>query len=202
MNENPNCQLCTLHTKARTVCMPGVGNVMSNLHIYLDQPSYRDDMNGRAASDDAGDLLKYMLARMGIHHSRVYIDYVLKCRAGKMLPTKKKERAEVLRACSVYRLATLQTFFPNVVLTVGGLSAEVFMDAEVGKLEGAVWICQEPEHNVKRIWCTYSINYLREKPAESSRIYGALWMAAHEAGLDPKETNVPPFDWDSFRSNK
>lgn len=175
---------------------------MSNLHIFLDQPSWQDDMNRQACSDDAGDLLKYFLRRMGINPESVYIDYVLKCRAGKHLPTKKKDRAEVIQACSGYRLATLQTFAPTVILTVGSLAAEVFLDAEVGKLEGAVWVCQETSHNVKRIWCTYSINYLREKPAESSRIYGALWMAAHEAGLNPQETEIPPFDWDSFRNNR
>lgn len=202
MFEDPNCTDCKLYNWASHVCMKGEGNPeTARLAVYIDQPTFQDDTRGRPFISEAGELLRYFFARMGIDREAYYLDYSLKCYAGKRMPSRKNERLVLIEACSKYRFATLQTM-PNLktIVTMGSVSLETFTgNTEVGKFEGMAWMPREPQVRdlgVSEIWVTYSPLYLLEKPAETPTIYRTLWRAAEKAGLEPKETKVPMYKWE------
>lgn len=202
MFEDKDCEDCSLSkTYPNTVCMKGRGNSdEARMIIYVDQPAYMDDVRSRPFITEVGDLLRHFIARMGIDPMFVYYDYILKCYGGKKIPTQKAERLVCIQACSKYRFATLQTI-PNLksIVVMGKIGLEAFTgNSEIGKFEGCSWECREPEVrdlNIQHVWVTYSPHYVFEKPAETPELYRVIWCAAVEAGLNPKETKVPPFKW-------
>lgn len=203
MFEDHTCEDCVLaRSLPATVCMVGRGNPdTARLVIYLDHPSYMDDIRGKPFITDAGDLLRHFIARMGIDQQFVYMDYVLKCFAPKkMIPSQKADRLICIQACSKYRFATLQTM-PNLksIVAMGRMSLEAFTgNSEMKNFEGCAWEPREfqiRDLGIQKIWIAYSPNYAFEKPAETPDLYRVIWCAAEEAGLNPTETKVPPFKW-------
>ena len=91
---------------------------------------------------------------------------------------------------------------PNLkaIVTMGKIALEAFTgNSELKGFEGMSWGAKEIEvrsKGVEQIWVTYNPTYLSEKPAETPEVYRVLWRAAQAAGLTPKETKVPPYDWD------
>lgn len=172
--------------------------------VFVDQPTWMDDMRNRPFVSSSGDLLKHFIARMGIHPDYVYLDYTVKCGAGKFIPKQKSDRLVCIEACSKYRFATLQ-MMPNLksIVAMGRLSLEAFTgNSELARFEGMAWGASEPrvrDTGVDKIWVTYNPSYLlppQGKPAETPEVYRVLWRAAEAAGLQPKETTVKPFNWD------
>lgn len=195
MNEllNHNCRRCQLSNYAKTVCLQGMGNPdTAQLAIFLDAPLYDDDIRGRPLESQGGKLLLNLLGRMSLTTEQVYIDYTVKCYAGKYMPKQKAERLKCIEACSYYRFATLQNL-PNLqkILVMGRLSLEALNGAsEIGKFESESWTPRELElRQWGEVWVSFSPAYGIEKPAERPSIYRIIWKAAEEAGLFP-ETNL------------
>lgn len=202
MFESPDCEDCPMNRMCANPCIVGRGRAeTARLAIFVDQPSWMDDQRNRPFVSQAGDLLFHFIDRMGIHRDYVWLDYVLKCAAGKHVPKQKSERLQCIEACSKYRFATLQTM-PNLksIVAMGRIALEAFTgNSELAKFEGMSWHAAEVgvrNCGVERIWVTYNPNYLLEKYAETPEVYRVLWKAAEEAGLQPKETKVKPFNWD------
>lgn len=201
MNENPQCKNCLLCNVAnpRSVCMEGEGDIMSPLAIFLDTPLMLDDRTHRSFKSDAADFVRHCLKKMGINPADVWLDYSVKCYPAKKMPGKKKDRMEVIYACSEYRIATLQNM-PNLraLVAMGALSCETFTGhATIGDRAGAEWKPREIwlEPLLEHVWVSYSPGYVLESPSESGAIFRVIWKAAEEAGFTPKVTRVPPFDF-------
>jgi uracil-DNA glycosylase family 4 len=202
MFESPECQDCKLYKFVVNPCLPGVGTAEDAvLAIFVDQPNWMDDQRRRPFVSESADLIRHFIDRMGIPQSKVWLDYVLKCGAGKQVPSQKSERLQCIEACSKYRFATLQ-MIPNLksIVTMGRIALEAFTgNSELAKFEGMSWGATEPtirDLGIDKIWVTYNPVYLLEKPAETPEVYRVLWRAAEAAGLQPKETKVKPYPWD------
>jgi uracil-DNA glycosylase family 4 len=202
MNENPNCELCDLHRSAgrRSRCLKGEGGDNPRLVIYMDAPTIVEDRRGRALVSDGADVLRWMLKRMSLRFEDVYIDYVLKCfPGGEKNYGKKAYRQGYIEACSVYRIATLQSLRPVAVVGMGSVTCEAFMSSgKVAEFEGTDWIPLEPlmREFVPRVFITYSPAYALQDPAETVPIYRTLFAAAKAAGLEPKfDQTIPAFDY-------
>lgn len=198
MFENTSCQECILHQHAKHVCMPSQGDVNCKLAIYLDNPTYMDDKRGRSFVSDNAEFVLYSLRRMSVNVEDVYLDYIVKCYPGK-LPGKKKDRMACVRACSQYRFASLEKLKAlKAMVVLGALGCETMtFDKTVGNKAGAEWPLASPimSKYVDHVWVGFSPGLLAEKPAEAGSIYRVIWMAAEEAGLNPKTANIKPYEF-------
>lgn len=173
----------------------------ARLVIFVDQPTWMDDMRNRPFVSQSGELLLHFIDRMGIDRKYVWFDYVIKCGVGSMMPKQKSERLKCLEACSKYRFGTLQTM-PNLkaVVTMGRVALEAFTgNSELKNFVGMSWQATEPavrDCGIDRVWVTYNPLYLLEKPAETPEVYRVIWRAAEAAGLQPRETKIKPFNWE------
>lgn len=202
MFEDRTCTDCCLAKECEHPCMPSVGNQFeARMAIYVDQPSWMDDQRNRSFISDSAELIWHFIDRMGINRELVFLDYVLKCAAGKQVPGRKSDRLVCIQACSKYRFATLQAI-PNLknIVAMGQIALEAFTgNTELKNFEGMSWPVSELSvraAGVEKVWCTYNPNYLLEKPAEVPEVYRVIWRAAEAAGLSPVETKVKPFNWD------
>lgn len=202
MGENPNCDLCELHTTAgkRSVCLKGRGGDAASILIFLDSPNAIEDKRGRGCVSDGVEWLFWAFRRMSIPPEEFYVDYILKCHPGRNKNFGKKPYRQVMvEACSYYRIATLQQIAPRVVVAMGGKACEAFVGQDkVSAFEGTQWTPWEPavRNVVSSVWVTYSPAYALQDPAESVGIFRTLWFAAVEAGLKPKiNDKVIPYDY-------
>jgi uracil-DNA glycosylase family 4 len=192
MNENEECSLCDLATtcSSKSICLKGGGSWDAALVVYLDAPTIVEDKRGQGLVSDAASFLKWLLRRMSVDTSQVYVDYVLKCytKSNKNFG-KKAYRQQYIEACSVYRFATLQQIKPKALVAMGATACEAFVGSEkVANYEGTSWTPIEPRVRevIDRVWVTYSPAYALQDPAESVGIYRTIFAAAQEAGLKPK----------------
>lgn len=192
MKENPDCQLCQLHETANegSVCLKGRGEKDATLLIFLDAPSFVEDRRSRSFVSEGVEYLDYMMQQMSIEKDKYYLEYILKCHPK---PCKafgrKAERAQMIEACSRYRIATLQLIKPIAVVCMGTVACETVMGySEVGNYEGTCWVPNEPtiREFINHVWITYNPAYGLQDPSETVSVYRVLWKAAEEAGLKPK----------------
>lgn len=201
MLRNPECRKCELFNYARTINLQGLGNPdTAKLAIFCDAPMWEDDQRRRPFVSRAGEILLNLLGRMSLTTEEVYLDYIVKCFAGKKMPRQKCERLRCVEACSEYRFATLQNM-PNVkkIVGMGSLSLEAMVgSSEMKHFEGESWTPRELElRQYGEVWITYSPAYLDEKPAEIPNVYRILFTAAQQAGLDPRPNlSHPHLAWD------
>lgn len=200
MFENPECEKCVLHKRAKHRCLPSVGTQDAKLAIFLDSPNYLDDRRGRGFVSDNAEFVRFCLRRMSVSLDDVYMDYVVKCYPGKM-PGKKDDRMACVRECSTYRFAALQKL-PHLkaLVGLGSLACETFtMVKEVGKKAGCDWPLISPmmKRHFEHVWIGMSPGVLKEQPAEAGSIYRVIFMAAEEAGLKPEvNLEVKPYNFD------
>lgn len=199
MNENPDCLDCALGHRVIHSCMPSIGDQDCRLAIYLDTPAAIEDRRGRSFVGDNAEFVKYCLRRMSVNLDDVYLDYVVKCAAGK-LPGKADDRMACVRACSQYRYAALKTLMHlKAMVVLGSLGCEmVTLNKNVGQHQGSEWIPASPtmKKYFKHIWVGFSPGLVKEKPAESGSIYRVIFMAAQEAGLKPKANlTIKPYEF-------
>lgn len=203
MFEKPGCQFCDLSGTAKPAsrCLRGEGGIDAKLAIYAEHPAFMDNRREMPFVSDPGMLLRWMLRRMSIPPSAVYLDYVVKCYPGKKLPSKKPERMYCIDICNRYLVATLQAVQPKEIVAFGGLCLEAFLGHTGNQLKfftGAFWTprSEQIQKIVSRVWIGYSIGYPIAAPGESDSQFGLLWMAAEAAGLEPKiDENVKPFKY-------
>lgn len=200
MFENPECEECVLHKRAKHRCLPSQGDQDCRLAIFLDSPNFLDDKRGKSFVSDNADFVRWCLRRMSVNVTEVYFDYIVKCYPGK-LPGKKDERMTCVRACSQYRFAALQKL-PHLkaAVALGALGCETFtLDKTIGNKVGAEWEPVSPmvRKFFKHIWIGYSPGMLKEKPSEAGAIFRVIWMAAEEAGFKVKvDPSVKPYVFD------
>lgn len=203
MFERQGCSDCELHLTARpsSRCLKGEGGIEAKLAIFLDAPHFMDDRRGRSFISDSGALLKWMLRRMSLNMTQVYIDYIVKCYP-KKLPKQKAARYNVITTCAQYRFATLQHIRPKEIVALGTLGCEAFLGTgEIKDYQGTNWVPREEAIGTtwSRVWIGYSIAYALQSPSEAHSIFGLIWQAAEAAELNPQiNETIPPFDWSDY----
>lgn len=191
MNENPECEDCELHKRAKHRCLESLGDQDAKLAIFFDAPGFLEDRTGRSFVNDSAEFVKFSLARMSVSLDDVYLDYIVKCAPHKgKLPGKKPDRMACVNACSQYRLTALENL-PHLkaICILGSLGSETFLGVKtVGDRAGAEWTPLSPfvRRFVDHIWVGFSPGLLREQPAEAPAIFRVIWKAAEDAGLRPK----------------
>lgn len=199
MFEDPDCVDCDLHLKCKHRCLPSIGDQDCKLAIFLDQPGFLEDRKGLSWVGDSAAFVMYCLRRMSVDPDLVYRDYIIKCYTAK-LPGKKPERMGLVRACSQYRFASLQEM-PHLkaVVVLGALGCETMTHCKtVGDKQGAEWEPISPlmRQHVPHVWVGFSPGLLREKAGEAGSIYRVIFMAAKEAGLNPKPNlAIKPYEF-------
>jgi hypothetical protein len=82
---------------------------------------------------------------------------------------------------------------------LGTLGCELVTGSkEIGLWEGEKWppLGYFMKQIVPEVWIGYSAGYVQEKPSEAGGVFRVLWCAAEEAGLNPKVTQVKPFNFE------
>lgn len=130
---DPGCNLCPLHTRATTVCVPGAGPFDTRIMLVGQNPGEQEDRAGEPFIGPAGGILDAALARAGLDRSRVYITDAAKC----VTPSNRAPTAREVRACSVYLLAEIETIKPRVIVALGAeafkiLTGEATLTKRVG----------------------------------------------------------------------
>jgi len=201
--ENPNCTRCQLanwtNKDAKSICLKGEGGDSAKLLILMDAPTIVEDKRHRSFVSDGVEYLKFLMKRMSVDRADYYLDYVLKCypKACKQFGTK-AHRQQMLEACSVYTVATLQFLKPKAIVLMGRVACEAAMGSdEIGNFEGATWCPKQPlfREYVPHVYITYNPAYGLQDPSESVGIYRTIFAAAQEAKLKPKFNDKVSFDY-------
>lgn len=201
---NPDCTACALHRSCRTVCMSGrtrhaLKGRRPRLLVFTDAPDYFADNAGKPYALDTGKLLDWMFRRMSVDPEDVGYEYTLHCYPKKDLPSTKSGRQVCIEECSQYRFATIAKIKPRAIAVLGTVSLEAFTGkSRVGDYEGRTLTCWEPvvREHCDTCWVGYSIAYCLVSPSDTYRVFRVLYMAAKDAGLNPKlNPLVPPFTW-------
>lgn len=197
----PDCKRCPLHKGTRVVCMRGANTGGHRpLVIFTDYPDYFAEHAKRPYALHTGKILKWMLESMSIDPEKVGFDYTLRCYAQKTEPSTKAERAVVILKCNKYRFASIAKMRPKAIVVLGNTTLEAFTGkTKAGDYDGCkvpVWEGVVRDY-VPHVWVSYGLNYILFKGAgETQNVFRTIFMAAKEAGLNPKiNPHVPPFKW-------
>lgn len=115
-----NCELCTLHREAQTVCLLGDGPVPSKVMIIGEAPGAREDDIQRPFSGVAGRYLDRILLEVGLPRDKVYITNAVRCRP----PDNRTPTKTELKACSYYMQRELEIVDPKFVLLLGNAALQ------------------------------------------------------------------------------
>lgn len=191
------CTACVLHQHCYTVGMNPVGPPDTALRIFLDSPPKEDDMRHKFGASNISRFVRWMMLRNGLKEEDYQIAFTLKCAIPKNFLTKKENKQECVRACSKFRIASLQN--AKVVLAMGELSVMAFLGKPLKKVVGCFWPSREISGLT--IAASYAAGYpLAEgKAGESVSMARIMWMAAEKAGLKPYfNPDAGLFDYNIF----
>ena len=114
-----SCQACPLHT-SRKNAISGEGVVNPILLIIGDFPSYEDDENGLAFSDEVGNYLDKWLKAIHLNRdTNCFVSNIVKCTT----PMSEDPSKEELKACSNYIIKQIEILQPIRILALGELAS-------------------------------------------------------------------------------
>ncbi len=153
------CELCELAQN----CMqkvPGIGNQQAELMIIGEGPGHDEDIKGEPFVGRSGQLLDKMLAAIGIARSQVFITNIVKCRP----PNNRDPHVDEVQSCDKFLQAQIKQIKPEVILSVGRVSAHSLLHCNdpVGKLIKTIHQLPGAEIPVK---VTYHPAYLLRTPS-------------------------------------
>ena len=70
---NPDCQQCSLHKTAQSVCLMGQGPVPCEVLVLGEAPGYKEDDINKPFSGDAGQYLEQEISRVGLLRKEIYL---------------------------------------------------------------------------------------------------------------------------------
>lgn len=80
MDRNEKCQLCSLHSRASTVCVPGRGATKDvRLIIVGEAPGPQEDRRGEVFVGNAGSLLETLLESSGVNPAQIRFENIVRC---------------------------------------------------------------------------------------------------------------------------
>ncbi len=162
------CRKCGL-CESRTQTVFGVGDHEARLMIIGEAPGADEDRLGEPFVGRAGQLLTAMLAAIGLTREQVYIANVLKCRP----PGNRNPAVSEIAACRGYLNRQIALLRPDLILSLGGISAHSLLETQepVGRLRARRH--QEPVSGTG-LRVTYHPAYLLRRPEEKAKAWSDL----------------------------
>jgi len=169
------CELCALH-QTRTQTVFGVGSEAADWMIVGEAPGAEEDRLGEPFVGRAGHLLDEMLKALGQSRDTAFIANILKCRP----PNNRDPQPEEAAKCAPYLERQIEMVNPRIILAVGRIAAQNLLatDTPIGRMRGKVF-----HYGVGRVpvVVTYHPAYLLRRPAEKSKVWRDLLLAARVA---------------------
>lgn len=178
--------------------MPGWGNPLASLQIWLDSPAEEADNRGKPQESRQARFVDWLLRRNSLSLQDVYVGYTLRCFIPKNFLKKKAERLPALSACNQHHNFDICKL-AKAIVALGEISCLEFMGAtKVGEVAGSWQDYKEPWKH--RVYGGYAPGYCMADPSESVGVSRSIWFAALHVGLEPKicEKELQAFDWDIF----
>ena len=196
------CRACGL-CAGRTQTVFGVGSRTADWMVIGEAPGENEDCQGQPFVGQAGKLLDNMLAAIGLSRQvgdtmnsvaaggdsvradgpkdskqGVYIANVLKCRP----PGNRNPQPDEVAQCDAYLARQVALVRPRIILAMGRFAVQSLLRSSepVGKLRGRVHRYQGVPLVV-----TYHPAYLLRNPADKSRSWDDLCLAAQVAEVSP-----------------
>lgn len=117
------CTRCPLHL-SRKNAVPGEGNPHSRIMFIGEGPGFYENEQGRPFVGAAGNFLEELLSDAGFKREEVFITNVVKCRP----PGNRDPEPEELNACKFYLERQISAINPDVIVTLGRVSMNYFID--------------------------------------------------------------------------
>ena len=117
------CTRCPLHL-SRKNAVPGEGNPQSRIMFIGEGPGFYENEQGRPFVGAAGNFLDELLGDAGFKREEVFITNVVKCRP----PGNRDPEPEELNACKFYLERQISAINPDVIVTLGRVSMNYFID--------------------------------------------------------------------------
>ncbi len=121
-----DCTACPL-SQTRNCAVPGEGSAQARILFVGEGPGADEDREGRPFIGRAGELLNEGLGRAGLHREEVFITNMVKCRP----PGNRNPTTEEMDACVSYLMAQIKILKPNLIVTLGKISAEYLLQRKV-----------------------------------------------------------------------
>lgn len=122
-----HCQKCPL-AQGRKNAVPGEGNIGTKLMFVGEAPGRYEDIQGRPFVGKAGQLLTKIINAMHFQREDVYITNIVKCRP----PDNRNPHREEIEKCQGYLLEQLDIIKPGVIVTLGKVAADFFVQSTLG----------------------------------------------------------------------
>jgi DNA polymerase len=165
-----SCRKCPL-CQSRQNTVFGAGDQNARVMVIGEAPGEKEDRQGLPFVGRAGLLLNQMLLAANLSRESVYIANILKCRP----PGNRNPYSEEVKRCHDYLLRQITLVQPEVMLAVGGVSANNLLQSEeaVGRLRGKVYSYGE---SGIPLLVTYHPSYLLRKPSEKAKAWQDLQL--------------------------
>lgn len=165
-----SCSRCELSRSRRNTVF-GAGDQNARVMVIGEAPGEEEDRQGIPFVGRAGGLLNQMLLAAGLSREAVYIANILKCRP----PGNRNPSPQEAQACHDYLQQQIRLLQPEVILSVGGVSATNLLqsDQSVGSLRGRIH--HYGESGIPLV-VTYHPSYLLRKPAEKAKTWDDLQL--------------------------
>lgn len=126
------CTLCDLH-KSRTHAVPGYGDPNADIMFIGEAPGFHEDKQGLPFVGRSGQYLDYLLAKINLERSQVFITNVVKCRP----PENRDPNQDEIDTCHPYLQRQIEIIQPLVIATLGRFSMNLFFpNAKITQIHG------------------------------------------------------------------
>ena len=125
--DTAGCVRCPL-AETRTQVVFGSGNPDAELMLVGEAPGFHEDHTGLPFAGQAGELLGWLLAGIGLDRVDVYLVNVLKCRP----PQNRDPLVEEIAACEPHLFRQIELVRPHVVATLGNFATKLLSGRSFG----------------------------------------------------------------------
>ncbi|MCP4488241.1 MAG: uracil-DNA glycosylase [Gammaproteobacteria bacterium] len=162
------CAACELARNC-TQKVPGVGAQHADVMIIGEGPGHDEDVKGEPFVGRSGQLLDKMLASIGLSYSQVFTTNIVKCRP----PNNRDPHVNEVQTCNRFLRAQIQLIKPEVILSVGRISAQSLLNSSqpVGHLIKTIHQLPDSKIPVK---VTYHPAYLLRNPSAKAIVWQDL----------------------------
>lgn len=187
----PKCKKCALYKDCTYV--PGAGP-KAKLAIIGEAPGREEELAGIPLVGRPGRLLNFIINKLGISRDEIYITNAVKCKpANGKLPTKKKEREDVLRRCKPILFDELKRKGVQTILCLGATAMEqISGKSNISRFEG--------REVMPSVFVGYHPSYILRNHWDERKLTVAVYRAAKHAEMKVKvQTDGKLFDYNAFQ---
>jgi DNA polymerase len=180
--------------------MSGTGNPNAKLVLIGECPGFNEDLDGHPFVGESGKLLDFILNKLGISRSDLWITNLIKCHPNKNELPKGEELKQVVEACMKHLRPELSQVHPKVVVLLGGTVTHWLSGHRlITKVEGTeVELTRFEPENQKQLtlWKIYGPKfkavacyhpaYVLRSPSKEPNLARSIAKAAKMAGMKIK----------------